>query len=242
MDRAAGPDVTGDATLSFGKIRLLDVPHAANVAREIFDEDCYSFDRFPRGAVVIDVGAFYGEFSIRCALEKGCRVFAYEPCPRNREIFEKNRRLNGCEGEIAISANAIGTPGSRSFLSRSDHPAGSLFAEEGARHGLTGNVSQIACVSLADEIRAIRRLFPKTPLCVKLDCEGAEHEIFADTAWFSEVTLLVMEWHNHDGAFFRSLLKPHGFEVTLEAGGPKPRPPWDVTIGGGLLFAIRGSR
>ena len=61
-----------------------------------------------------------------------------------------------------------------------------------------------------------------------------------------------MEWHDHDGVYFKSLIEPYGFLALVEGGGPKPRPLWDPasrqwtwkgspwgTIGAGLLFAER---
>ena len=229
------------AVLTFGKVRLVNVPHAEAVAREIFDEDCYDFARVPEGAVVLDVGAFYGEFSLRCAVEKRCIVFAYEPSPANLEILQLNRKLNGYPPNFCVLARAVGRPGRRAFVSRPEHPAGSMLEDEAARHGLAGDVTAVECVSIGDEIIACEARGSTRPLVVKLDCEGAEHEIFADTRWLDDVAVLLMEWHNHDGGHFRDLVAPRGFDVRLEGGGPKPRPAWDPSIGGGLLLASRRS-
>ena len=82
--------------------------------------------------------------------------------------------------------------------------------------------------------------FPDAPIFVKLDCEGGEVSIFSgDLGWLDSVTYLAMEWHNHDGHVYRDILTDRGFKVELEGGGPPPRPKWDKTIGGGLLFAER---
>ena len=77
------------------------------------------------------------------------------------------------------------------------------------------------------------------PLFVKMDCEGCETEAFKDLSWLQRVDRVSMEWHNHDGDVFRDILIEHGFEVEIEGGGPKPRPVWDKSIGGGLLHAKR---
>jgi FkbM family methyltransferase len=244
-----------DSIITYGLIKLFDVPHAAGVANEIFDEDCYNFSQLPAGAIVLDVGAFYGEFAIRCAVEKDCHVVAYEPSIENRSILLRNRQLNELTADqLVISALAIGTPGRRAFMHRIEHPAGSAFkADAKSCVGNAGNTYEVEVVSLVEAIRSAKERWGDLPVCLKMDCEGAEHEIFADHAeWISQVQVIAMEWHNYDGAHFRSIIEPRGFSVLVEGGGPKPRPlldpsssgwtwkgaPWG-NIGAGLLFAVR---
>lgn len=85
------PDLSPILTFGKNNIRLLNVPCAEVVASETFELDCYEFDRIPDGAAVLDVGAFHGTFALRCAIEKGCVVLAYEPCAANREILSTAR-------------------------------------------------------------------------------------------------------------------------------------------------------
>lgn len=226
--------------ITCGNVKLLNVPHAAALANEIFEEDCYNFARIPAGSIVLDVGAFYGEFAIRCVVEKRCRAIAYEPSIENRAILELNQKLNGLTSdEFVVSPLAIGTPGQRTFLHRPEHPAGSLL-EGMTSHGCTGTRYGVECVGLLDQIRLAKERWGNLPICLKMDCEGAEHEIFADyEAWIDQVHVIAMEWHHYDGLHFRSLLQAEGFSVTVEGGGPKPRPLCDPTIGARLLFADR---
>lgn len=242
------------STITYNTIKLLNIPHAVGVANEIFIEDCYNFARIPVESIVLDVGAFYGEFAIRCAIEKRCHVIAYEPSIENRLVLATNRQLNGlAEDQLVISAFAIGTPGRRTFMYRPEHPAGSMFEAEAKKHGCTGSSYEVEIAELADQIQTVKARWGNLPICVKMDCEGAEHEIFANYSdWISQVNVIAMEWHNHDGAYFRSLIEPKGFSVLVEGGGPKPRPlldpssscwtwkgePWG-NIGAGLLFAER---
>lgn len=242
-----------NSVITYGTIKLLDTPHAAGVAREIFEEDCYNFTQIPSAAIVLDVGAFYGEFGIRCAVEKHCYVIAYEPSSENRSILETNARLNNLLDTFVVSSLAVGAPGRRSFMHRPEHPAGSMLTLEAKKHGCTGNIYEVEVVALADQIRIAKERWGDLPICVKMDCEGAEHEIFANCAdWISAVQVIAMEWHNYDGAYFKSLIEPQGFTVLVEGGGPKPRPLWNPrsgcwtwkgepwgNIGAGLLFAER---
>jgi FkbM family methyltransferase len=238
---------------NYGPIKFLDVPNAKALTNEIFEEDCYNFDRIPAGSIVLDIGACYGEFAIRCAVEKRCLVVAYEPSIENCAVLEINRELNGIGTDrFATLPCAVGKAGRRNFLHRADHPAGSLLEEEAKKHGVPGEGYVVDVVDLADQIERIRGRWGDLPICVKMDCEGAEHEIFGDLSWIDQVRVVAMEWHNFDGDHFRKILEPKGFAVTVEGGGPKPRPlfdnatglwtwkgqPWGA-IGAGLLFAIR---
>lgn len=229
---------------SYGDVKLLDVPHARALANEIFEEDCYDFARVPTGAVVLDVGACYGEFAIRCAVEKQCHVIAYEPSRANREVLEANKRLNGLsDDQLRISPCAVvGSVGKRIFMHRADHPAGSLLDVEAQKHGCVGETYEVDCTGLQQQVQVAHALWGRwSPIVLKLDCEGAEHEIFEDyPKWIDAISMLALEWHNYDGDVFRKIIAPQGFNVHVEGGGPKPRPAWDPTIGAGLLIAVRG--
>ncbi len=247
-----------DPVLTFGSVgvRLLNVPCTDVVAQEVFEQDCYELDLIPEGAIVLDVGAFYGEFALRCAIEKRCDVIAYEPCKANREILALNVSINDFTEQFGSAAlyrssgtrrsfvyvrpMAVGAScGPRTFLSRPEHPAGSMLASEAAKYDLAGVASEVDCTTLAAEAAWTTAGQDGRPLVVKLDCEGAEHEIFSDLAWLERVSVLVMEWHNRDGAHFRDVLEANGFAASIAGSGPKPRPTWEPGMAGGLLWAVR---
>lgn len=245
-----------EAILNYGKIKFFDIFQAAAVANEIFEEDCYNFAQIPAESIVLDVGGFHGHFAIRCAIEKNCRVMTFEPCVTNRAVLEQNLRLNNLmPDQVTLSPLAIGTPGRRIFTYLPKHPAGSkLETTKGGNGG--GENYEVEVGAITDQLRAARRKWGATrTICLKLDCEGAEHEIFADYGdWIGQIHVVAMEWHAFDGAHFGSLLAARGFTVLIEGGGPKPRPLWDPTagrwtwkgqpwgdIGAGLLFAERSS-
>ncbi len=248
-----------EALLAYGAIKFLDVPHAAETANEIFEEDCYNFAQIPTEAIVLDVGGFHGQFAIRCAIEKRCRVMVFEPSAESRAVLSKNLQLNDLpRDQIFLSPIAIGTPGRRIFTYLPRHPAGSMLETETTKRGdISGGVNyEVEVGAIADQIKIAKEKWgTAAPICLKLDCEGAEHEIFADhEAWIDQVRVIAMEWHNHDGVHFRSLLAKRGFSVIVEGGGPKPKPLWDPAaghwtwkgapwgdIGAGLLFAERAA-
>jgi hypothetical protein len=125
-----------------------------------------------------------------------------------------------------------GVSGPCDFSFWPDHPGGSGF-----RNINGGVVVKSHCVRLSDIVEGIGN---KKPIVVKLDCEGSERSIFEDdNGWIKSVCMVVMEWHNHDGDYYRDILQSFGFDVFLEGGGPHPRPAWNKSIGGGLLIARR---
>lgn len=238
--RLTTPVVT-DASpiINVGPVRLLNVPHAAAVAREVWDDDCYRLSEIPDGSVVIDAGAFYGEFGLICHIAKNCDVIALEPAPLNLEIARLNVRLNIMGRGFLLLAAALGSAtGERILKYRFDHPAGSLLGVYG--QDVVGFKQSVSCVTMSDIIDDVRlRHGDKAKVVVKLDIEGAEREVFSDPSWLAAVSIVTMEWHNHDGDRYATILRAHGFDVDVTGGGPPPRPPWDPSIGGGLLFAKR---
>lgn len=236
------------AILTVGKTKLLNVPFAAAAISEIWDEDCYRLASIPDGSIVIDVGAFYGEFGLICAVEKRCRVLAIEPNQESYLICHANCEINpGLKsfgvsssqdwGSIVATCCAISkTAGAGQLFIQHKHPAGcSLYPHDGC-----GRSETVTCRTMASEIERAQSLFGyQHPVCVKLDCEGAEREIFEDLDWLKTVHIVTLEWHNRDGHLYAAMLDELGFHVEIEGGGPKPRPPWDASLGGGLLFAKR---
>lgn len=222
--------------ITCGKTRLLNLPYAEEVVREVWDEDCYRLNEIPDGSVVLDVGAFYGEFGLICRWNKQCIVWAYEATRQNAEISEFNSIANGIGMNYILYRCAIGAASSvGKVFYWPHHPAGSALSP------YVGVCPDTVSVKTLDyEIRRCRESYGfDKPITVKLDCEGSEAEIFKDESWIPHVDIVTMEWHNHDGDFYAGILEKHGFNVELEAGGPKPRPKWDKSIGGGLLFAKR---
>ncbi len=241
--------MSGSPIITVGKTRFLNVPFAATVIHELWDEDCYRLASIPDGSIVIDVGAFYGEFGLICAVEKKCLVLAIEPNEESFAVCSSNCVINpglkyfggstsqSYPGAIVATRCAIAkTDRPGQLYIQHKHPAGcSLYPHDGCARS-----EPVQCLTLPSQIERAQSLFGyQHPICVKLDCEGAEREIFEDLDWLKTVSIVTLEWHNHDGHLYAAMLDELGFHVEIEGGGPKPRPPWDSSLGGGLLFAKR---
>jgi FkbM family methyltransferase len=215
-------------------LRLLNVPGAWETIQEVLIEDCYNLKCVPHGADVVDVGAFYGEFGVYCAARRKCRVCFVEPVQESMMVCKANYSLN-CVSKNAQFLNAAVSDrkGLSDFWIRPDHPAGSGLEEyDVCEH------TQVKTITMSDVLDSIKE--SSHPIVVKMDCESAERKIFFGSLhWLKRVSVLLMEWHNHDGWLYKGILSDRGFDVTLFGGGPPPRPEYDQSIGGGILWAIR---
>src|SRR5262249_43492503 len=124
------------------------------------------------GAVVVDLGASIGAFSIYAATTaRRVIVYAYEPASHYFRRLVHNIRINGLEREIKCFEAAIAgnTEARELFLESPDR----LFPSLMSRSGGTGRSVRVPCTTLAEVIaaNAIERID-----ILKLDCEGAEYD------------------------------------------------------------------
>jgi len=219
--------------LQFQGLLFVKAPELEDVLTEVVTENCYHLDRIPHGTLIIDVGALYGEFGLYANLSKNCPVIAYEPSRNNCAIAALNEKLNSPVNYTLINKAVSGLNETALFTDRPDHPGGSRVVGE-------VNSYDVDCVSMASVIADAVSKYPNTPIMVKLDCEGSEVDIFnGELNWLDKVSYIAMEWHCFDGHVYRDILQARGFTVELEGSGPLPRPAWDKTIAGGLLFAVK---
>lgn len=129
-------------------------------------------------ATILDVGANIGMFSLMsAALFPAAKIHAYEPNPRIQKYAESN--LAQVKAELfpeAVGAKA-GT--------------GEMCDTGDSRSGVFTSGGSIKVIPLAE---AVRRLGGSVDL-LKLDCEGAEWDIFEDAQVFRNIVRIRMEYH-----------------------------------------------
>ena len=185
-----------------------------DILDEVFVQDVYRVDAIPSGAVVVDLGANVGAFTLRAALERDARVVAYEPDPRTFPCLVRNVERVGCAGRVRCVAAAVaGARGRRTLYLDTGRPAGSTFYarwEEG-----TVAAVEVDAVTLLDVISDVGA----SGLVVKMDVEGAELEIFGDVGFapaLSFVDRLMVEWHSKQLVARRLQLHALGFATEHE--------------------------
>ena len=137
-------------------------------------------EAIPRGAVLWDVGANIGLYSIYPALARDCRVYSFEPSVFNLELLARNVFLNRLQERITIVPLALSDKlGSNAFRMTTTAWGGALstFGEDIDQNGAHLNgVFEYATVGMSMNDAASLLHIPK-PQYIKIDVDGIEHYI-----------------------------------------------------------------
>jgi len=208
-------------------VRLRDV----NGPAEVFGLDEYETPWLDWSNVVyvLDAGAHVGGFTLWAANRSLCQIEALEPNPSTRALLESNVRREGLGDRVRVRPWALAAgKGSRRLRPAADSAASALV-DQSER----GDV-QVEAVTLAEAIAASG--FPHIDL-LKMDIEGAEHEVFGalDAQTLGRIEFWIIECHPVPGtnpAAIQQVLVSAGFDVTEVT---KP-------LGQALLIARRQGR
>jgi len=167
------------------------------------------------GDTVIDVGANIGCFSVLAARVVGPkgRVIALEPEESTYRQLVRNIELNQLRNVIALKLAVGAECGSIKLHSASNRLFSSFYTSVNGQ-AVAGVEQEVEVVTLA-ELMAAQGVLGCDYL--KLDCEGAEHDIVrtltAETAQrIRQVTVELHRVPGHDGAVFANRLIDLGYE------------------------------
>jgi len=180
------------------------------VFREVCEENCYRLpDKFPEGAVIIDVGAQIGCFALECVKRGASQVICFEPEPENFKLLVENTRntprimrVNGAIWRSDIDEKV------RLYPAPPSHTASH-------RVGPTRNGEAIKSIGLDSYLTEPIHL-------LKLDCEGSELPILATSKKLHMVDQIICELHHsipdHEGPWttVQDCLTQAGFEFEVE--------------------------
>jgi FkbM family methyltransferase len=174
------------------------------IVRDILWDDEYAIDQMtlPENAVVYDIGANIGTFSVGIKYKfPTARITAYEPHPENFKILSMNAPFATLEQKAA--AETTGTV----HLTDSKNFIGLEVVEQGG--------IEVEALSLNDILKAETRVD-----LLKIDIEGSEYGVLngASPETFAKVQRLVMEVHVMPGiddiAWAETILKRNGFSIS----------------------------
>lgn len=170
------------------------------IFKEVFYHKVYEFG-FPKGVengIIVDIGAHYGYFSMFADKNAGfgTKIFAVEPSIDNFTNLTNNIAATNIKRIIPAQIAISGSSMDRTFYTAKSWNH-SLF-ENYLDHMMPS--TKVQCLTLDDfmNLNNIKRID-----FLKIDCEGAEHEIlqYSDTITLQKIHTISMEIHdmNHCG-------------------------------------------
>ena len=129
---------------------------------------------FAPGAILWDVGANIGLYSLYAARARGCRVMAFEPAPANFAVLAKNVEINGLEDAVSALPIALGHSTRLDALHMAETEPGVAFAVFGGNAAAAK--ANPACLGYSID-RFIDDFAPPFPEHIKIDVDGLEQDI-----------------------------------------------------------------
>jgi FkbM family methyltransferase len=127
-----------------------------------------------QGDVFLDIGANVGFFTVIAARLVGVSgsVVAFEPVPSNAALIRRNARINGF-WNVAVHEAAASSTAGKAELILAEFAGGASLASVGSPPDASGRM-EVRTITVDGLIAA--GLIP-APSLVKIDVEGAEHEV-----------------------------------------------------------------
>ena len=190
-----------------------------SIIDEVFIHRIYdrALSRIGPGHTVIDIGAHCGVFAVAAAA-RGAGVICIEPMVANLRALEQNIAANSLRGAVVVRPVAVGGTSGEIELYMRDIDSGGSTAFPVIHPEWVGRddvkTVKVQCVTLEEVLKGV----PGQCRCLKIDCEGAEYEIFAKASAeeLGQVESIIMEYHpNGRVADVGERLELVGFRVEI---------------------------
>ena len=167
------------------------------------------YGKVPIDSIIVDIGANIGIYSVFASLQgKNNVVYAYEPMKETFEHLNKNIELNDCKDKIIPFNYAIASKREKRKMYIADSVTNTITSSNPNLPSV-----EIETITLDDILK--ENNLEKIDL-LKMDCEGAEYEIFYNLKEenFSKIKDIRMEFHGlEQGIELRDFLKKKGFKI-----------------------------
>jgi FkbM family methyltransferase len=205
--------------LEFDNLKIyLETFEEILIVNEIFVKKDYNFF-ISEKVILIDIGTNIGIASLFFSRVNNVeKIYAFEPVEDTYKQALLNFKLN--EGILKVSDFK------NYGLGKSDRKEVFLFNKNvKGNTGLRGSMSssfdsskviekEVLIKKASVEIDRIKKENPNNKIVVKMDCEGAEYEIFEDlqqSNCIKNIDFFLLEWHDKGSEFIDSILKKNGF-------------------------------
>jgi len=137
-------------------------------------------DCFPDKAVLWDIGANVGLYSIYAAKKKNCRVVAFEPSIFNLELLARNLFMNNLQDQVTIAPFALSDGLGPSLMRMTTTEWGGALSTFGKKTGWNGeSIKEVFAFQTfgVSMDQAVSVLHLPHPNFIKMDVDGIEHFI-----------------------------------------------------------------
>lgn len=200
---------------SGNKLAVSNHAHDVVTIFVVFCKEDYGTDF--SGNCVLDIGANIGIFTVCAALNGAKKIVSIEPSRDAYSTLEKNIELNSLGDVVTPLQFAVGRANHESIpFPVSASPYNQL---DGDHTGVeTTEVKTLTLKTVMDD------WFDGNIDLLKMDCEGAEFEIFASTSSveLARICELKMEYHKDEYIDLLKRLNEENFETTFHQPGRKP--------------------
>jgi FkbM family methyltransferase len=169
------------------------------------------------GWTVVDIGAGIGDYCVHATYgNPTVNLYAFEPYPGSFTVLQRNLALNGIENVTAYQKAVWSKAGELQLNLAPGEPL-QFNSQEPLPETPGGVMVTVESVSLEAVLSAEK--IKKVDL-LKMDCEGAEYEIFFGTpaSTFNIIERIIMEYHDVDAEHTHSVLvrflEDQGYRVT----------------------------
>jgi FkbM family methyltransferase len=142
-------------------------------------------DSMPTGAVLWDIGANIGLYSVYAAKKRNCKVWAFEPSVFNLEVLARNVHLNMLTSNICIVPIALSNKLGASQMRMTSMEWGGALSTFGESYGWDGErLEQVfEYKTLGLRMADAGQIFEiPQPDYIKMDVDGIEHLILSGGA------------------------------------------------------------
>jgi FkbM family methyltransferase len=163
------------------------------IFRNVIEHNEYRLpDRFPTGAIIIDIGAHIGSFAYAVSRRGAQRVYSFEADPDNHRLADEN--LRRFAPNVQLRHAAVWRSDVRIdhlTISTCPEPTNTgwreVFGDAGA--------ARVPAIPLDEIIREVTNDGRRRIHLLKIDCEGSEFPILMTSQLLHLVDRMVGEWH-----------------------------------------------
>ena len=204
-----------------GNVKLhMDGSDVALIADEVFGALEYGLFCNNK-TVVVDIGMNVGTTSLYFAAQASViRVIGFEPCKTTLRRAARNLELNPrFASKVEIRPYALGASDRVAKLVVDKHNSGVTRISDCGTRTQNGNEETVEVHDVETEVQnVIKELEPRQSLVLKVDCEGAEVEIFDRLSRdaLRRMDTIFIEWHSREIlAKIQNILNESGFSVCV---------------------------